>query len=523
MTAASRLLASAILLTALAGCTVGPDYVRPDIVTTTAYPHQSALQQRAATLPAPTLDAWWNGFDDPELVRIVQRVLVQNLDLAAAMARVDQARAVAREAGAQSKPQGSFDTQVAHERQSVKSALGEIGSTFPGYSRQQTLDDIGVGASWELDLAGGLRRGAQAASAEAQAAEASRDGVRISVAAEAADAYFRVRGVQQRIALAQQQVDTENGLHDLVQLRLNHGLATARELAQAQGLVMQARATLPPLRIELTRQLNRLNVLMGSAPGTHDAEVLADTAHFTVPSIDTEGGPAMLLRRRPDVIAAERRLAASNARIGAAIAQYYPNVSLGGLLGFESLQSGSLFSAAAFQPQAVAGLHWRLFDFGRVDAEVAQARGANAEALAGYRQSMLRATEDVENAIVMLTELESQHGELQQEVDANQQARDAAQDAYKGGAVSLIEVLDEDRQLLDARDQLASVRADSARAAVATFRALGGGWPVDRSGLPTPTSASASARVPTGTAAHVSLTDSRPAPRIALPAATIPR
>ena len=132
------------------------------------------------------------------------------------------------------------------------------------------------------------------------------------------------------------------------------------------------------------------------------------------------------------------------------------------------------------------GLHWRLFDFGRIDAEVAQAKGANAEALAQYRQSMLRATEDVEDAITALAELEVQHRDLTQEVAAHEQARNAAQDAYKGGAVSLIEVLDEDRQLLTARDELARVHADDARAAVATFRALGGGWP-GAADTPTPT------------------------------------
>jgi outer membrane protein TolC len=253
-------------------------------------------------------------------------------------------------------------------------------------------------------------------------------------------------------------------------------LATSREVAQAQALVLQAKTTLPPLRITLAQQLNRLDVLMGAAPGTYAAELKDSPQNFTVPVIGTDGGPEMLLRRRPDVIAAERKLAASNARIGVAVAEYYPKVSLGGLLGFETLQSGSLFSAQAFQPQAVLGLHWRLFDFGRVDAEVAQAKGANAEALALYRQSMLRATEDVENAIVSLAELETQHRDLTLEVQAHVQARDAAQDAYKGGAVSLIEVLDEDRQLLTSRDQLARVHADDARAAVATFRALGGGW-----------------------------------------------
>jgi NodT family efflux transporter outer membrane factor (OMF) lipoprotein len=416
------------------------------------------------------------GFDDPELARVIGRVTTQNLDLAAAMARVDQARASAREAGAALLPQGSLDAQAARQRQSIEGPLGLIGSNLPGYHRDQTYESIGAGASWELDLAGGLHRGAEAAQAEAQAAEASGTGVRVSLAAEAADAYFRVRGAQERLTLAQQQVGTEQQLLDLVQFRLAHGLATSREQAQAEALVLQARATLPPLQIELEQQLNRLDVLMGATPGTYRAEVLNSTQPFTVPSIDTDGGPAMLLRRRPDVIAAERRLAAAHARIGQATAEYYPKVSLGTLLGFESLRSGELFTANAFQPQAMLGLHWRLFDFGRVDAEVAQAKGADAEALAAYRGSMLRATEDVENAIVALTELERQHDALAKEVDAHERARAAAEDAYKGGAVSLLEVLDEDRQLLASRDQLARVHADDARAAVAAFRALGGGW-----------------------------------------------
>ncbi len=187
-------------------------------------------------------------------------------------------------------------------------------------------------------------------------------------------------------------------------------------------------------------------------------------------------GPAELLQRRPDVIAAERRLAASSARIGVATAEYYPKLSLSALLGFESLSAGKLFTASAFQPAAIAGLRWRLFDFGRVDAEVAQAKGVNAEVLANYRKSMLRATEDVENAIIALTQLELQSKELDTEVDAHARARGAAEEAFKGGAVSLFEVLEEDRLLLAARDQQARVRADNARAAVATFRALGGGW-----------------------------------------------
>lgn len=465
-----------ILPVVLAGCTVGPDYVKPDVPAAQAWHQQAALDQRQAEAPAPALDAWWNGFDDPELTTIVSRVLAQNLDLAASAARVRQAEAGSRLAHADRLAQGSLDANGARLRQSERSPLGKLASATPGYDRNQTYEDVGVGASWELDLAGGLRRGDEAASAAWQAAEATHAGVRISLAAEAADAYFRVRGAQARIGIANEQIENERGLVDLVRLRLTHGLGTEREVAQAEALLLQARATVPPLQAELDTQLNRLDVLMGVAPGTYAREIASGPASFKVPTVDGAGGPASLLRRRPDVIAAERELAASNARIGVALSQYYPQVSLSGLLGFATLDSGKLFTGSAFQSQGALGLHWRLFDFGRVDAEVAGARGANAEALARYRGAMLKATEDVENAIVSLTQLEAQHAVLEDEVKAHARARDAAQDAYKGGAVSLLEVLDEDRQLLASRDLLARVRTDDARAAVGAFRSLGGGW-----------------------------------------------
>ncbi|TDF63460.1 efflux transporter outer membrane subunit [Cupriavidus sp. L7L] len=465
-----------LLAAALAACAVGPDYQTPSSDLPAAYPHAAALEAREATREAPALDSWWQGFDDPALTRVIRRALEQNLDLAAAIARVDQARAAAQYAGAALLPEGSLSGSVVKQHQSLEGPLGSLANSRPGFDRNSTVYSVGAGASWEIDVAGGLRRGAEAASAEAQAAEAEHMGVRVLVAAEAADAYFRVRGAQQRIAIAQQQVRTNARLLELVQFRLADGVGAERERAQAEAQLAQTRVTIPPLQIELETQLNRLDVLMGAHPGTYAAELLAPVGRATVPQISVAQGPANLLQRRPDVIAAERRLAASSARIGVATAEYYPKLSLSALLGFESLSAGKLFTAAAFQPAAAAGLRWRLFDFGRVDAEVAQARGANAEALATYRKAMLRATEDVENAIIALTQLELQSKDLAVEVAAHARARGAAEDAYKGGAVSLFEVLEEDRLLLAARDQQARVRADNARAAVATFRALGGGW-----------------------------------------------
>ncbi|MGO4305860.1 efflux transporter outer membrane subunit [Cupriavidus sp. RAF12] len=460
----------------LAACAVGPDYHAPASEMPTVYPHAKELAPLNDAREPVGLDAWWNGFDDPVLTKIVQRALDQNLDMASSIARVAQARAAADFAGAELLPQGSAYGDVSKQRQSLESPLGKIGSNLPGYKRGQTLYSVGAAATWEIDIAGGLRRGAEAADAELQAAEANHLGVRILVAAEAADAYFRVRGAQARIGIARQQVQTNQRLLDLVRLRLADGIGAQREQAQAEAQLAQTRVTIPPLQIELETQLNRLDVLMGAQPGTYASELRDSTSELTVPQVALAQGPADLLRRRPDVIAAERKLAASNARIGVATAEYYPKLSLSALLGFESLSAGKLFTGQAFQPAATAGLRWRLFDFGRVAAEVAGAKGANAEALAMYRKSMLQATADVEDALVTLVQLEAQSHDLADEIRSHERARQAAEDAYKGGAVSLFEVLDEDRQLLAARDQNAKVRADNARAAVSAFRALGGGW-----------------------------------------------
>jgi hypothetical protein len=238
---------STLTAVSLIGCSaVGPDYKQPASAMPDAYHHEDALAARPSNAPAPALDSWWKGFNDPELTRIVNRALAQNLDLAAAMARIQTARAAANYAGARELPEGGAYAQAERLHQSLNSPLGVLGSTVPGYARNQTLTDVGIDASWEIDLFGGLRRGAEAADAEAQAAEAEGAGVRISVVAEAADAYFRVRGAQQRIAIAQRQVDNNTQLLQIVRWRFNDGLATTREVAEVQALIAQSRATIPP-------------------------------------------------------------------------------------------------------------------------------------------------------------------------------------------------------------------------------------------------------------------------------------
>ncbi|HEY4381712.1 MAG TPA: efflux RND transporter permease subunit [Acidobacteriaceae bacterium] len=460
----------------LQGCSVGPKYKAPPPPGAALAPfHNKGEVANSSESPAPSLDEWWNGFKDPMLVTIVQRALSQNLDLAASLERVNQSRAVALGAGARLFPTGELDASATAEHQSLEGNLGAISRNDPAFRRNIHEYTVGPVASWELDVAGGIRHNAAAARDEVQAAEANRIGTRIIIAADAADAYLQVRGYQARIAIVNRQIETDEHLLELVQNRYNAGAATRREIEQSQALLRQARSTLPTLRLAREKELNRLDVLMGAQPGTYAHELDAMTPIPSIPSIANQE-PTDVLRRRPDIIAAERRLAASNERIGVALAEYYPRISLAGVLGVDSLNSGSLFSSSGFQTAAVAGLRWRLFDFGRVNAEVKQARGINAEALVDYRQVVLKAAEDVENSLASLSETEAYSVEVQAEVQSLTRARDLSQDAYRAGSITLTDVLDADRQLLMAQDQLAASRADAARDAVGVFRSFGGGW-----------------------------------------------
>jgi NodT family efflux transporter outer membrane factor (OMF) lipoprotein len=457
----------------LAACSaVGPDYVAPK--TELAPFHNSApVNQPAGTV---SIDEWWAGFNDPMLSEVVQRALKQNLDLAASIARVQQARAAANEAGANLLPSGELGATATYERQSLNSPTGQLTSGAPGFRRGVHDYTVGPAASWEIDLFGGLRRAADASRAEADAAAAQQVGTRVIVAADAADAYLQIRGFQARLAVAQQQIADDDHLLHLVQDRYKAGAATGREIAQADALLKQARSSVPPLTIGLEQQLNRLDVLMGVQPGTYAQELSVVREIPSVPAVPANNAPTDMLRRRPDIIAAERRLAASNERIGAAISEYYPKFSLSGILGFDSTSGNNLFKSSSFSPAGAVGLHWRLFDFGRVDAEVAQAKGANAESLAVYRQAVLKAAEDVEDSLTVLVQTQLRVQEVQEQVDALVKARDLSEQAYRGGSIALTDVLDADSQLLSARDELDSSRANAARGAVGLFRALGGGW-----------------------------------------------
>lgn len=289
-------------------------------------------------------------------------------------------------------------------------------------------------------------------------------------------AILTVAASSARIAFAEEQIQTDEHLLKLIRQRFDAGVSTDREVAQAEALLAQARASVPPLRTLLESQLNRLDVLMGVQPGTLLSGTFAECAHpessrnwiveCTFGRFTSASGCNC---RRAPTGGFERGYRCGHCWVlpegfpvrPARIGKYRP---------------GHRFQSVAFQPQSVAGLRWRIFDFGRVSAEIAGAKGANAEALAAYRQSVLHAAEDVEDAFMLLTQSEVRERQVLEEVNSLKRVRDRSQESYLVGVLALTDVLDAHRQLLIAQDELALTRETSARAAVGSFRALGGGW-----------------------------------------------
>ena len=483
MFAHPRSLAILLSVGALTGCAVGPDYKRPEIALSSPFLGQKDVDHRQAQNNVD-LKIWWAAFDDPLLTRFVSLALEQNLDIAQAAARVTQSRASLGYANAALLPAGNASISAARAYQSVETPLGQVLNARPGFDRAGSAYEANLGASWEIDVFGGLRRAREAARAEYEASEAGAVATGLAVAAQTADVYVAIRGLQARVEIARQQVETRRQLLAMVRLQYEKGIAAELQVNQAEGALTQAEAQIPILDAGLDSAMNALDVLLGAQPGTYRKE-LAPVAPIPVaPGLAATGTPAEMIRRRPDLIVAERRLATANARIGVAISEYYPKFSLAALLGSATaIASGNLFTAPAGQAQGVLGLHWRLFDFGRVDAQIDAARGQEAEALAAYRQAVLRATEDVENAFSALVKREAQVGILTRGESSLSRARENSLAAYKGGVVSLIEVLDADDKLLQARDSNAQAQTEAARAAVASFRALGGGWDTGSSRL----------------------------------------
>lgn len=463
-----------IIVSTLTACTVGPNYKRPNISLPEQYlgtPLNSSNDNSKADIAI-----WWQSFNDPQLTRYVTLALKQNLDLTQAYTRVTQAQAGLSAANASLQPIGTVGAQAAKVYQSVETPLGQVLNSMPDFDRHGSSYDANLSATWELDIFGGLRRDREAALANYQSSNAGASAVRLMVAAQTANIYINIRGLQSRLDIAHQQLQTQQQLLSTINLLYNKGLASEFQVKQAKANVAQVQAVIPVLGMNLDIAMNALDVMLGTLPGTHRAELAEVKPIPIIPQITETGTPRDLLRRRPDLIMAERQLAASNARIGSAIAEYYPKVSLGGLIGSATTVSGNLFSSGANQAAGLLGLRWRLFDFGRINAEISLAKGQEAEKLAAYQLAVLHAAEDVENSLSTLSKRQEQLMALQDGENALKHAQKIALIAYQKGINSRIEVLQVDSNALQFSDRKLQARTDSALAAVAVYKSLGGGW-----------------------------------------------
>ena len=454
----------------LAGCAVGPDFRTPELPQAGAQfarAEPSAVPQQAS--PETGSDAaFWRQFQDAQLTQLVEQALRANQDLRGALARLDAAQALLRESRLDQLPTLTLSGQALQQRRSESQAMGG--------PRSQRSYSAGINASWELDLFGRVRRNIEAGRADLRASAADLAALQVAIAAQVAASYADLRGWQQRLQLAEANAANQQDTLRLVQLRLAHGSGTDFDLARAQAQLETTRSRIPALQARIAVAQHRLAVLTGQVPEALIATLDAPAALPRLPQTIAPGTPADLLRRRPDVAAAEARLHAATARVGVTTAELFPRLSLGGLLGSSALSTGALFGAGSASRSVFLGVDWSFLDVGRVRARIAASEAGAQVALAQYQQSVLLALEDTENALVLLTRTRTEDAHLAQAAEQRARAEQLAQRRYRLGSVGLYEVLDAQRDLYAAQDAAADSRARGLRAAVALYQALAGGW-----------------------------------------------
>jgi multidrug efflux system outer membrane protein len=456
-------LALATLPLALAGCSaLGPDYARP------AASLPGAYTEVASTAQAQVEREWWKLFKDPVLDDLVDKALGRNLDLQAAVARVEEAEAAMREAGAALTPSVDLDAGASRSRSSTKAAV--FNTAMPVYRTSHTL---GLSTAFELDFWGRLRRTKEAAKAQALASRYARDTVQISLAGMVANSYLALRAFDAELAVSQESIASRESTLKIVTTRVEAGLASPLDQRQAEGVLASTRAQISTLRQQRAITEHQLALLVGT-PELRIAA--ADLRQLPLPPIPPAGLPSSLLEARPDLRQAEEELVANNARIGVAKAAMYPTISLTGGLGAESRQLSNLFSSGARTWNLGAGLVLPIFDAGANEARVDQATARQKQSLAAYQKAVQNAFKEVNDALVGLRE--NAEGEAAQDarVAAADQALKLAQTRYEAGYSGFLEVLDAQRTLNDARLAHIATRQSRLAAAVDLFKALGGGW-----------------------------------------------
>lgn len=453
----------------LSGCaSVGPDYRPPEIEMAEDW-HTPA---DPAVLPRADLARqWWMLFQDPLLNRLIETASENNLDLLTAVARVEETRARLGIVSGDRYPSVDVNGSVMRSRASKNSISS-------GY--RETIYSSGIGAGWEIDLFGRIRRSVEAATAEYQASEEDRTDVMISLYANVSLSYLEIRTNQARLAAAQANIDSQKELLELTESRFKHGFATDLDVAQAERLLARAEAEVPPLKIALYEAINNLAVLLGSRPGSLHDELMVSNPIPLPPARATVGVPADMMRQRPDIRRAERQLAAQTARIGIATADLYPSFSLTGSFGYESVDSGDFFDAGSRAYAFGPSIRWDIFSGGRIRNQIRVQDAATRRFLFAYEQTVLNALREVENALKAYIEDRVRLTALERSVTAARRSVMLATNLYKQGLVDFQPVLDAQRDQFNFENQLAAARGNSAANFVRLYAALGGGWNPDQ-------------------------------------------
>lgn len=458
----------------LGGCSllpaVGPDYATPVLSLPRQWTAGMAAAESAAELSAEErareLANWWRQLGDRQLDSLVDEALAGSTDLRLAQARVRQARAARTQASGAKYP--SLAAAASANRSKSAAAVGALPTS--------TLYEAGFDATWEIDVFGGTRRAVEAADADLAAADAKLNQARVSLVAEVVQNYVDLRADQRRLAIARDNLASQDETLQITAWRNQAGLASASDVEQARGNREQTRAAIPDLQVGLAAAENRLGVLLGANPGSLHAR-LGDTRPLpAVPARIATGIPADVLRSRPDLIAAERSLAAETARVGQKLAQRFPSLSLDASFGWEAYSLGALGGAASVTHALAGALAATLFDGGQLRAAVEIQSAAQEQALVGYEASVLTALAEVESALAA-------HAAARDRIEARQAAAVAARNAeqlarrmYESGLADFQKLLDTERTRLAAEDNLALAEATQVSSLIQLYKALGGGW-----------------------------------------------
>ncbi len=464
-----RALALTLLACASTGCTLGPDYVRPDIDAPQSFRYAGVAKQEAA--PASTLAAlprWWQRFEDPHLDALVSEGLAANHDLRIATARVDEFAARADGTRAQGLPQVGYGVGAGRQ---------DTGSGAPRGSYSAILS-----ASWELDLWGRLRRENEAARANLLATEQARMGVALTLVSAIVSSYVTLLDLDRRLDISEETLEGRRRNVEVFQMRFDGGAVSEFELMQVTAEYETAAGSIPELKQTIAQQEHALSALIGRNPGP----ILRSTSMQALRTPPVPAGlPSDLIARRPDILQSEQQLVAANAQVGVARALYFPSLSLTGSGGSASTELGDLFSGPARTWSFVGQLLGPIFAGGAINSVNRQAEARREQALAGYQQSIQNAFRDVDDSLVAIQSKKELVASLERRVAALTRAVELSRERYDNGYSDYLSVLDTERSLFSAQQALSAAKGDGYRALVGLYRALGGDWVGEVAPLPT--------------------------------------